>query len=174
MKSIKTYLLQISLVIILIGSAAISFAQTAKIITLKDGSVLKGKVIQLDNGIYTIETSNLGSINIPEVNILSIASPEATKVQQSESNASEKAQLKNQVQKIQGSILSDPGLMMDIQNIIKDEEVQVLLSNPKLLDDVMSYDQEKIRQNDDVQSLMQNPKIQNLMNKIQQKMPAEK
>ena len=168
----KKYSLILILILTLISLTTISFAQALKIITLKDGSVLKGKVVQLKNGIYTVETSNLGSINIPESNILSIASPEAVKIQQAGGNTSQKALLKNQVQAIQGNILSDPGLMMEIQDILNDEEVKAMLSDPKLLDDVLSYDQEKIRKNDNVQNLLQNPKMQNLMNKIQQKIPA--
>ena len=158
---------------IFIGFTAVSFSQEAKTITLKDGSVLKGKVIELNSGIYTIETLNLGRVDIPESNILSIASEEAINVQQTGSNASQKAQLQNQVQEIQGNILSDPGLMVEIQDILKDEEVQSLLSDPKLLDAVLSYDPEIIQQNDNVQDLIKNPKIQELMNKINKKMPSQ-
>ena len=48
-----------------------------------------------------------------------------------------------------------------------------MLSDPKLLDDVLSYDPEKMQQNESVQDLMQNEKMQNLMEKILKTMPAQ-
>jgi len=63
--------------------------------------------------------------------------------------------------------------MIELQNIINDEEIQAMLSDPQLLNDVLSYDPEKIQQNDNAQGLMQNEKIQKLMDKIRQKIPAE-
>jgi hypothetical protein len=156
------------LAIALLSCATICFAQTTKVITLKDGSSLKGKVLQLSNGTYTVETSNLGRLNIPESDVLSI-----TPLENDGTSNQQKTQMKNQVQAIQGSILSDPALMMELQDIVSDEEVQAMLSDPQLLNDVLSYDQQKIQENDNVQDLMQNEKIQNLMKKIYQKMPAE-
>jgi len=162
--------------IILLSLSSNSYAQASKIITLIDGSVLKGKVIQLQDNIYTIETTTLGQVDIPESNILSIASPEAANTQDQQSNENQntqKAQLQKQAQQMQGNILSNPELMTDIQNIINDEEIQATLSDPKLLNDILSYDQEKIQQNENVQNLMQNPKMLNLMNKIHQKTPDQ-
>jgi len=41
------------------------------------------------------------------------------------------------------------------------------------MQDVTSFDPQKIEQNTSVQELMNNPKIQDLMQKIQQKIPAQ-
>jgi len=83
------------------------------------------------------------------------------------------AELKSQVQQVQAKILSDPSLMEDIQHILENEEIKTILSDPKLLNDVMSLDQNKIQQNDNVQNLMNNPQMQELINKIQQKMSPQ-
>ena len=74
---------------------------------------------------------------------------------------------------MQGNLLSDPQIMEDIQNALNDPQVQTLLSDPTLLDDVLTYDPETIQNNDTIQDLMQNPKIQDLINKIQQKIPSQ-
>ena len=171
----KKYLLTLILTITLVNIASAA-SENLKIITLKSGSTLKGKVLELTDGIYTVETSDLGRMQIPEANIISILSPQTAGSQNSTSggsNNSQKAQIKNQVNQVQGQILSDPGLMMDLQNIFADKEVQNMLSDPKLLDDVLSYDPEKMQQNESVQDLMQNEKMQNLMEKILQTMPAQ-
>lgn len=161
--------------ITLLGLAAVSNAQTLKMITLKDGSVLKGTVIQMEDGVYTLETPDLGRVDIPESNVLAITSPEASGPRHQPTdpnNEQENADLKRQVQQVQGAILSDPGLMTDIQDVVNDEDVKAMLSDPGLMEDVMSFDQDKIRQSDNVQNLMQNPKMRELMDKIRQKLPA--
>lgn len=173
----KKYFFIFTLASVLLGFTAASFAQTTKTITLKDGSVLKGRVIQLKDDIYTLETSTLGRINIPESKILSIASPQSLGPQHQPPNTGkslQKAELKNQVQQLQGSILTDPGLMAELQNMLNDENIKAMLSDPKLMSDVLSYDQEKIQQNSNVQRLMQNPKMRDLMNKVHQRIPIQK
>ena len=171
----KKYLFTLILTVTLMSLASAA-PQNLKIITLKSGSTLKGKVIQLKDGVYTVETSDLGLMQIPEANIISILSPQTADSQyppSSGNNSLQKAQIKNRVDQIQESILTDPELMMDIQNIIADEEIQAMLSDPKLLNDVLSYDPEKIEQNKSAQDLMQIEKMQEFMEKILQKMPAQ-
>lgn len=171
----KKYLLTFILTVSVLSLASAAPA-SSKIITLKNGSILKGKVIQLKDGIYTLEIPDLGRVDIPEANILSITSPRAPSSQHSQSDGSknlQKAELKSQVDKIQGNILSDPGLMMDLQNIIADKEIQAMLSDPRLLNDVLSYDPEKIQRNDNVQNLMQNKNMQKFMEKVRQKLPDQ-
>jgi len=171
----KKYLLTFILTICLLSFASAA-PKKVKTITLKGGSTLKGEVIQLKDGIYTLEILNIGRMNIPESKILNITSSQAPSSQHSQSDGNkslQKAQIKNQVDQIQGDILSNPELMIELQNIINDEEIQAMLSDPQLLNDVLSYDPEKIQQNDNAQGLMQNEKIQKLMDKIRQKIPAE-
>jgi hypothetical protein len=63
--------------------------------------------------------------------------------------------------------------MTEVENLTNDEEIKALLSDPKLLEDALSFDQDKLQQNKTVQDLMKNPKMQDLMNKIQQQIPAQ-
>jgi hypothetical protein len=115
-------------------------------------------------------------VNINESDILSISSPEALNTQLKGSTATGStpdAELKNQVQQIQGTILSDKGIMKEIESLLEDDSIKAMLSDPKLLEDVTSYDQQKIEQNTSVQDLMNNPKMQELMKKIEQKIPTE-
>ncbi len=142
------------------------YASSIKILTLKDGSIIKGKVLQLSNGIYTIATSQFGNVEIPEDNILSIAVPNTNT--QKKNSSSQQTQLKNQVQQLQGNILSNPQLIQDIQNMAQDKEIMKILSDQNLINDVMSYDQNKMEKNAKLKELMKNPKIQKMMNRIEQ------
>ncbi len=165
----RKYFLTHILTIALLSLSATSYAQEIKVITLKNGSILKGKVLQLKDSIYTLETSDLGEVDIPESNILSITSSEGS----SGSSEAQKTEMKKQIEQVQGTILSDPDIMEDIQDILEDDTVKAMLSDPGLLNDVQSFDPNKIQQNQNVQSLMNNPKMQELMNKLQQKIPAQ-
>jgi len=169
----KKYCSVLILAMALFGMSTISYAEAIKVIKLKDGSTLKGKVLHLDNGIYTLETSNLGEINIDESDILSITSQELSEKPTTTSNSTQKAELQRQVQQIQGTILSDKEVMTEIQNLLEDDNIKAMLSDPKLLEDVTSFDQQRIEQNTSIQDLMNNPKMRNMMNKIQQKIPAQ-
>jgi hypothetical protein len=169
-KCLWTVVLTITLV-----NTAFCASKVMKTIVLKGGSTLRGEVIQLKDGIYTLEIPELGRMNIPQSHIVSITSSGASDSPNSQTDNTAKrtkGQIKSQVNQIQGNILSDPDLMTEIQNIIKDEEIQTMLTDPQLLDDVLSYDPDLMQQNDNVQNLLQNKKMQQLMEKIQQKIDA--
>ena len=130
-----------------------------------------GEVIGFQNGTYTIQTSQLGQLQIADSQIESIASPAAattTNQQSLQEPSNEQTDVKNEAQKIQADILSNPELMADVKDLVADPEVQKLLSNPELVKTIMSYDPHQIQQSEDVQKLMQNPKMKMLMEKMSQ------
>ncbi|VAX36798.1 hypothetical protein MNBD_UNCLBAC01-1302 [hydrothermal vent metagenome] len=138
------------------------YAASTKFIRLKDGSVLKGKVIEMSGGTYKIETPHLGIITLPENEIISISESNSA----AQGDTSEKANIKKQVQQIKGDVLSNPAIMKEITNMTQNPEIMQLLSDPNLINDVMSYDPEKIESNPKIQQLMNNPDMQKLMNQL--------
>ena len=91
------------------------YAESTKFIRLKDGSVLRGKVIAMSGGSYTIETPHLGVITLPENDIISISASNNA----AQGDTSEKANIKKQVQQIKGDVLSNPAVMKEITNMVK-------------------------------------------------------
>lgn len=168
----KKLLLRFFLIITAASLSPCAHAQSAKVITLKDGSVIKGAVTQLEDGVYTLETDNLGKITVPESEVVSIAAESAT-VPPNTGNT-ESASLKSQAQEIQANLLSDPSIMAEIQNIMQDPEIRGVLSDPAFMQAIMSYNPDQIQQSEKTRYLLQNPKFQSLMEKIQQKLPASK
>ena len=164
----------VKFLIIIVACSFVSpvHAQSVKTITLKDGSVIKGNVLQLADGVYTLETGNLGKVTVPESDILSITTESAPVLPNTGDTAG--ASLKGQVQEMQTSLLSDPEVMTEIQNIMQDPEIRSVLSDPAFMQAIMSYDPNQIKQNEKTQYLLQNPKFQSLMEKIQKKLPASK
>jgi len=151
------------------------WADTLKIITLKDGSKLAGQITSLQNEVYSVQTENLGLLQINSSNIVSITAPSldvalpASALSSHPVNPSSDAgQFKNQVQQLQGQFLSNPEFLTDIQNLTQDKEIMQLLSDPELLGIISSYNPEKIKNNPKIQQLLQNPKIKKLIDKMQQ------
>ena len=166
----KNFLFRLFIIVAAANLALCAHAQSAKIITLKDGSVVKGNVLQLTDGVYTLETDNLGKVTVPESDVMSITSISEGAPAQDTAGAS----LKGQVQEMQTSLLSDPEVMTEIQNIMQDPEIRGVLSDPAFMNAIMSHDPNQIKQNEKTQYLLQNPKFQSLMEKIQKKLPASK
>lgn len=155
------------LFIILLSFAYPLYAQSVRVITLKDGSVIKGEILRLEDHAYTVETPNLGKVQIPEADILTIASEQpATQPPAS--------QFESRTNQMQADILSDPALLSDVQAMMQDQETMAIFSDPKLMEDIMSRDPAKIESNPKVQTLLQNPHMQALIQKIQAKTSAQK
>ncbi len=176
---IRTPFLILSLILIL-GNPA--YAETQKTITLKDGTVIKGEVVGFGNGQYTIKTKNLGELSVDDSNIVSINVTNSAASSLSGSNSSllsgfgglsalggagGNSEFESQIQQLQGSILSNPQFMDQIQTLLSDPEIAALLADQELMSDLLSYDPSRLEGNAKVQKLMQNPKLKQLMNQIQ-------
>lgn len=168
--NMKKLLLRLFIIVAAANFALCAFAQSTKTITLKDGSVIKGAVTQLADGIYTLETSNLGKITVPEAEVVSITAEAAPAPQEGNTGS---ASLKSQAQEIQTNLLSDPSIMAEIQNIMQDPEIRGVLSDPAFMQAIMSYNPDQIQQSEKTQYLLQNPKFQSLMEKIRKKLPNQ-
>ncbi|MBF0122981.1 MAG: hypothetical protein HQL21_06205 [Candidatus Omnitrophica bacterium] len=151
----------------MISSAA--FAGTPKIITLKDGSVIHGQVLGIENSTYTIESPLAGTMHIAEDQIISISSPNQGVVPAPVSAASNASPSmpKDDISAVQNRILANPDAMSDIQALIADPEVMALMSDPAFMQAVQSRDPATIQANPRTQELMENPKIKALIEKLQ-------
>ena len=164
MKKIILYLFSCAATLILITLAQ---AQSSKMITLKDGSILKGSVAAFENNVYTIETPNLGQLQIPDSEIITISDESAVPSQNTNPSA---GGLQSEVQALQGTLLSDPEILNDMQKLMEDESIRAILADPNFVQDIMSYDPSRIENNSQTQKLMENPEMKALMEKIQSKM----
>jgi hypothetical protein len=174
----RNFLLILAFTILGLNLASAGYAQNVKFITLTDGSVIKGKVIELKDDIYTIEIlpdwkgeqgEQVEPMKVPASSVESITSvkPDA---QQAPVQSTD---LKEDVSKMQEKIMADTEIMGQMNQIAEQEDIQKLLSDPKLLSDVTSMDPEKIQNSEGVQQLMNNPEVQKLLLQIQQKYPAQ-
>jgi len=61
------------LIALFLGTAALSLADSSEqLITLKDGSQIKGHVSGIAGGVYTVTTPTNGNVQVPAANVASI------------------------------------------------------------------------------------------------------
>ena len=151
--------------LLFISSAA--FAGTPKIITLKDGSVVRGVVVSIENSKYTIESPTVGTLHISEDQIVSISTPHQDSTPQPAASNASPSMPKDEISAAQNKILANPDAMKDIQALVADPEVLAIMSDPEFLKTVQSKDPVAIQANPRAQELMRNPKIKALIEKLQ-------
>ncbi len=181
--SITSLILSFSLLI-----TGTSLAQTKRTIRLKDGSVLRGKVIGMSNGTYTIKTGNLGTFQLPESKISSIEEAGARPSQaaqmrearnqqfQSTAQGTENGQLMQMPQRVQAFQRQATSITQNMPPQAKAMQ-QLLLSDPELMKDIQGLasdpqvigvigDPEMMKaiMDGDMEAVGNNPKAQSLMN----------
>ena len=137
----------------LFGTAcAVSASPT---IELKDGSRIQGEIQSIDNGVYTVVSSSLGTVHVAQSNIARIDySGDATAaVLESAKAPARDDGSSNDIQQLTKSLAQDPAAMQSIMNLQSDPQIQAVLSDPAIA---------KAIQEGDYASLLGNPKIQSL------------
>jgi hypothetical protein len=161
-------------------SLALAEPQT-KVITLKDGSTVQGKIVGLDQGAYVVVTPTLGELRLNEGDVVSVVSPgdiqapqvsrgsmpplpsQAASAASSESTPSAPANL----QQAQTQIMGNPAMMADIQSLASDPEILAIVSDPAFMQAAQAKDMAAIQANPRTAQLMNNPKFKALMEKLQ-------
>ncbi len=159
----------------ILSVSSLAFAQsTEKTVVLKDGSVIKGNVVKMENGVYTVSSEHLGNIEIKDSDILGIQTANAAPVvidNAAATNLSQTGNIKGQVNALQNSIMGDPAMMQDIAKLLEDPSIMALLQDQSFVSDVMSMDQNKLQNNPKINQMMSNPKVRELIEKIQARHP---
>lgn len=166
----KSFLLSFALTATLLINPLPTFAQEAtKTITLMDGTKVKGKIVSFANGVYTVNTSNLGNLTIKDSDVVNISAAGAPEAAATNSTANSTSSIQGQVNQMQNSLMSDPQMMEDVKNLLDNPEIMNMLSDKQFISDVMSYDPARIESNQKTKQLIENPEVQQLMEKIGQK-----
>lgn len=166
---------------ILIFCITLSLATTSawaegKTIALKDGSVIKGKVVSLQDGVYTVETQSFGTMFLSESDIVSISSRPLSQQVQNLNTSNNTAPIgtsmgsagfASQMQTMQASLMSNPQIMGEIQNLMEDPEIMKAFSDPSFVNAAMKHDVQALENDPNTQKLLDNPKMRALVEKIQ-------
>ncbi len=163
-----------SIILFLLFLTPCVFSATTKYITLKDGSVIKGELVSFENGTYTVQTDNLGQLQLPEANVVSVANQGL--VAQGPT-ASAQPNFSNRVSAMQNQIMADPQAMQAVQAMAEDPEIASMISDPnfvqKLSTAVSNGNVDGVADDPRIQELMGNPKMQALIQQLQENSPQQ-
>ena len=151
-----------------------SIADEPQVITLKDGSQIKGNLVGINNDVYTVHTPALGDVNVSASQVSSISSeavppPQAVNTSTPPANGD----LNQKIQVAQNKLMNDPQMMQQVQAMTQDPELMKLFSDPVLAQAVMSHDVKAIENNPKAQELINNPKMRALMDQLSGKISSQ-
>ncbi len=113
---------------------SVCYAQE-KIIKLKDGTVMRAKVLSKENNQYRFESSTIGVVVVKESDVLMIEDPSAQNLPQKEADMYQKR------------IMENPEAVAAIQELAQDARVLEMLSDPNLKGAIMRQDMEYLKNN---------------------------
>ena len=149
-------------IFLLLGLLTTPVLAETQVITLKDGSTIKGELVGINNGVYTIHTDTLGDVKIKTSEVANISSGAASPKQESNANNG----IDQKIQSAQTKLMSDPAMMTKIQEMMQDPELMKIFSDPELVEAVTSRNVKTIESNPKAQALMKNPKMRELMDEM--------
>ena len=132
---------------------------------LKDGSVINGAIQHFEGGTYTVASSILGVVKIPQDRVLRItydgASSAAKNTAKSTAGPSPA-----QIQSVQQKILGDSSLLGLIQSLQDDPDVKAILADEDIMRAVAAYDFSALQNNEKIRRLMEKPEIKAITGKV--------
>jgi hypothetical protein len=144
-----------------LGSAQ---AGEVKEIVLKDGSVLTGEVVSLNNGIYTVKSDILGTIKLEESKVRAIQERSASPGPALSSHSSATG---GEVKSLQEKMMSDKEVMSLIQSLQNDPEFKKLMEDPKIMQAVNAGDVATLSADPRFMKLLNNPTVHEIQKKVQ-------
>jgi len=163
---------------LILSTSTATFAdQSEQVITLKDGSQIKGELAGIDNGVYTVKTPIIGDVHVAASDVASItnsaAAPVAALPANTPSDAAAPApssgtapSMDSQIAASQQALMSNPQSMATLQEMMQDPEIMQALQDPALVQAVTSHDYSAVQNNPQIQKLMSNPKMKALLQRL--------
>jgi hypothetical protein len=153
------------------SAALMAFAdqtdQGQQVFNLKDGSQIKGQLVSVQDGVYTVKTPIIGDIHIAASDVSSITNGDAAvPVAATSQPPATGADTNQQIASAQQKLLSNPQSMALIQEMAQDPQIAQALQDPALVQAVTNHDYQAVAGNPNAQALMSNPKMQELLHQL--------
>ena len=153
----------LSLLLLFIITHNIANAQGLVEINLLDGTIISGKLVSFDNGVYTINSSTLGTLEIKETNVRSLRS----KTSAAETPPDMSTQTK--IHPLQQRMVADKDIMKMITSLLQDPEFQELLQDEALMKAFSSGDLNTLKSNPKLQKLLNNSTVEQIKERLEQR-----
>jgi len=132
-------------------------------LTLKDGSVLKGTLLSLDEGIFEVKTTSMGAVKVPESEVVAVRSGDDIKKEVTASPKIAPADLAV----LQQKMMNDPVAMEKITALQKNPEFMKMMQKPEVMSAIRSGNLDALSNNKAFIRLMENPNIKALVKDFQ-------
>ena len=130
-------------------------------IELKDGSIITGQVVSLNNGIFTIKSDTLGTLKVEESKVKAIR-PRSP----SQGPGAVQNNTRSDVQSLQHRMMCDQEIMGLIHSLQNDPEFKKLLEDPEIMNAVSAGDIAALTANPKFMKLLNNPAVQEIQKKV--------
>jgi hypothetical protein len=161
----------------ILSFTAASFAdQAEQVITLKDGSQIKGQLAGIDNGVYTVKTPIIGDVHVNASDVSSITNGNAAAVAALPANNASypampaqqagPANMDAQIIASQKQLMSNPQTMATLQEMMQDPDIAQALQDPAVVQAVTTHDYAAIQSNPKIQELINNPRMKALLQQL--------
>lgn len=158
-----------SIVISIIFSAVLLIAGVSAadsgVVTLTDGTVIRGEIISLNNGIYKIKTDSLGILEVDEKKIRSVNfAPETPSG--SHSGDTQSSDYASQLRALQSMMLNDEATADLVFSLQNDPDMQDVLNDPEIMEAINTGNFNYLFGNPKIQRLMDNANVQQIQRNI--------
>lgn len=154
---------------LLVVSACIALPASAseQIITLSDGSRIRGEIVGMQGGKYSIKTNSLGLVQVDAERVASISAADAVAAQRQPRAATPASSTSDAVQRIESTLATNPTLLGRILSLESDPDMQAALHDPEVMRAVQSFDLDALMKNPKFQALLSNPRIREIQSGVQ-------
>jgi hypothetical protein len=137
---------------------------------LIDGSVINGEIVSFRDGVYTLKSDVLGTIEIKEstiqlIRVKSFGKP-ARSVTAREPISRSNTPRDEELQNLKNSMMSDNEIMEQIISLKNDPDVQELLRDPNIMNAINSGDIGTLMSSPKFMKILENPAIQQIQKEV--------
>jgi hypothetical protein len=134
-------------------------------IELKDGSRIEGDIQGIENGMYTVHSTSLGTVHVPQASIARIvySGEGSTAAGSSDNSSARDGALGRDIQELQKRLAQDPATVQSIMSLQSDPQIQAILSDPAIIKAIQEGDYMSLFGNAKIQALEGNQQLQQLL-----------
>ena len=145
-----------------------AYCQEMSQIELTDGSIIKGKVVSLDNGIYTIDAQSIGKITIGASRIRKIETGNRSSLLATDAVETTNPEASSQINTYTAKIMSNPDILKITTELASDPQFQAIMKDPQVMRAIYAGDMQTLMLNPKFMSVINNPKIEKIKDKLDQ------
>jgi hypothetical protein len=152
---------------VMTGFLAFSGATFAATVVLRDGTVIHGEILLLQDDVYSVETDSLGTIRVRKQEVRSIDNgAEPTKGTSVESSTDASSPGSRELDATKSRIVQDPELLAAVLALQSDPDVLAVLADPEITKAIAAGDYAALLNNPKIVALMHNAKMREIIDGV--------